>query len=270
MSAWPYTGTAVVTGAGSGIGRALSRGLADRGMDLALVDRHADRLEEVAGELGSNARRVTTHAMDVAERDAARALPGEVARDHAVVSLLFNNAGVALGGTFDQVTEEDFDWLMAINFGAVVDLTRAFLPQLKAAPRGRIVNVSSIFGVVAPPGQTAYCASKFAVRGFSEALRHELSGTPLGVTVVHPGGVSTRIADDARVNVAMSGEEARAARDRVKAALVMPPPRAAEIVLRAVEQGRGRVLVGNDARAAEIVQRLFPERYLRVLGRRMS
>jgi short-subunit dehydrogenase len=269
---FPYTGTAVVTGAGSGIGRALAHGLAGRGLDLALVDIHQDRLDAVRGELTSNTVRVTTHRLDVADREAVRALPGEVAKDHPAVSLLFNNAGVGLGGMFEDLTEADFDWLMDINFRAVVDLTRAFLPVLKAAPKGRVVNVSSIFGVIAPPGQTAYCAAKFAVKGFSESLRHELEAerSSVGVTVVHPGGVATRISDDARVTSRFSAEEVEARRAAAKRNLVMPPPQAAEIVLRAVERGKGRVLVGNDARLAETIQRLMPAGYYRLVGRKLA
>src|SRR5918993_1406636 len=131
-------------------------------------------------------RRVERRRMDVADRAAVAALPAAVLAAHGRVDLLVNNAGVALGGTFEQVSEADFDWLMAINFDAVVRLTRAFLPLLRASDDARIVNVSSIYGIVAPPGQTAYSASKFALRGFSTALRYELAGTPVGVTIVHP------------------------------------------------------------------------------------
>lgn len=269
---FPYAGTAVVTGAGSGIGRALSHALAERGMDLALVDLHQDRLDEVAGALALSRIRVTTHRLDVADREAVRALPDEVTRDHGRVSLLFNNAGVGLGGTFAQLTEEDFDWLIGINFRGVVDVTRAFLPVLEQADRARIVNVSSIFGVIAPPGQTAYCAAKFAVRGFSESLRHELAqeGSSVGVTVVHPGGVATRISTDSRVGHLFSAEEIAERKAAATRLLTMPPDQAASIILRAVERGKGRVLVGKDARLAEAVQRLMPASYYRLVGRSMG
>ena len=135
------------------------------------------------------------------------ALPARVRAAHGRADLLINNAGVALAGTFDQVSESDFDWLMEINFHAVVRMTRAFLPQLRASDDARIVNVSSVFGLISPPGQCAYCASKFAVRGFSNSLRHELAGTRVGVSVVHPGGVATAIARNARAAQAMRRTE---------------------------------------------------------------
>ena len=166
---------------------------------------------------------------------------------HGRVDLLVNNAGVAVGGTFEQVGEADFDWLIAINFDAVVRMTRAFLPLLHTSDDARIVNISSIYGIVAPAGQTAYSASKFAVRGFSNALRHELEGTRVGVTVVHPGGVATAIARSARVPAAIPAVEVERRRAAADRKLRMPPARAGEIVVRAIERGAARVLVGADA-----------------------
>ena len=281
--AYPFTGTALVTGAGSGIGRALAQGLAARGLDLALVDIHQDRLDAVAGELrtgqssgpSSGRTRVTTHRMDVADREAVAALPGAVADAHdGPVSMLFNNAGVAVGGRFEQVSEADFDWLLEINLHAPIRLTRAFLPQLREASAARIVNISSIFGIIAPAGQSAYCTAKFGLRGFSEALRHELEGSSVGVTVVHPGGVNTRIAMDARTDSArengMTDEEIRAAKARSQTSLVMPPERAARLILDAAAARKGRLLVGSDARMAAAIQTLFPVRYYHLLQRRLA
>ena len=272
---YPFVGTAVVTGAGSGIGRALAHGLAERGLDLALVDIHQDRLDAALAELRSNSRRVTTHRMDVADRDAVADLPGAVAAAHdGPVSMLFNNAGVAVGGRFDQVDETDFDWLMDINLHAPIRLTRAFLPRLREAPAARIVNISSIFGIIAPAGQTAYCAAKFGLRGFSEALRHELDGSSVGVTVVHPGGINTRIAQDARTDSArasgMTEEDIEAAKVRAQKSLVMPPERAARTILEAAAARKGRLLIGNDAKMAAAIQALFPVRYYQILQRRLA
>ena len=272
---YPFAGTAVVTGAGSGIGRALAHGLAARGLDVAMVDIHQDRLDAVASELASNRLRISTHRMDVTDREAVASLPDAVARAHdAPVSMLFNNAGVALAGRFDQVAEDDFDWLLDINLHAPIRLTRAFLPRLKEAPRGRIVNISSIFGIIAPAGQAAYCTAKFGLRGFSEALRHELDGTPLGVTVVHPGGINTRIAQDARVDSALAAGltegDIEAAKRRAQKNLVMPPERAAAQILNAAAAGKGRLLIGNDARTAAAIQTLFPVRYFSILKRRLA
>jgi short-subunit dehydrogenase len=258
--------TAVITGAASGIGRATAQSLARRGCHLALADVNEAGLEETARSCASGAR-ITYHRLDVGERDAIAAFPDVVRNAHNNINLLVNNAGVALGGTFDQVSEADFDWLMAINFFGVVRMTRAFLPMLKASDEARIVNISSIFGIIAPPGQTAYSASKFAVRGFSEALRRELAGTSVGVTVVHPGGVATSIAKNARRAQVISPEELATALASVEAKLKMPPAEAGETIVRAIEQRKPRVIVGNDAKFVSLLERLAPVSYWKVLER---
>ena len=191
-------GVALVTGAASGIGRALALGLAARGAHLALVDRNASGLEAVAAQARQRGVRVSTHPFDLSKQEDIVALVSDVIAQHGRVTLLINNAGVALGGRFEEVSLEEFEWLMSINFHAVAALTKACLPYLLREDGAHLVNVSSVFGLVAPEGQTAYSASKFAVRGFTEALRHELEGR-LSVSVVHPGGVKTNIALGARV-----------------------------------------------------------------------
>ncbi len=259
-SPFPFAdGVAVVTGAASGIGAALARALLARGARLALVDKDAEGLARVAAETPG----ASQHVLDLAEPEAGARLEGAVV---GPVNLLVNNAGVALGGTFEEVPAEDFDWLMAINFGAVVGLTRAFLPRLRQAREARIVNVSSVFGLIAPPGQTAYAASKFAVRGFSEALRAELYGSPVGVTVVHPGGVSTNIAANAR-RPPMSEEERAEMKRRWEKALRMAPTEAAEIIAKGIARRAPRILVGVDAHAIDVVQRLFPVSHGSILRR---
>lgn len=192
--------------------------------------------------------------------------------EHGRVSLLINNAGVAVGGTFDQVDAADFDWLMSINFFGTVRMTRAFLPILAREPVARLVNLSSIVGIVAPPGQTAYCASKFAVRGFSESLRHELeaAGSPVGVTVVHPGGVRTRIAEQARVPKAAPPDEVARQQAVWRQLLTLPPEDAAERIVTAIERGEPRVLVGRDARQAAWIERLFPVSYWTYMARGLA
>ena len=198
-------GTAVVTGAASGIGEALVAQLAARGSKLVLVDRAKEGLILVAERLRAAhpGLSVATHVADLSDDEQATALAATLAAQHPETTLLVNNAGVALGGRFDQVTLEEFDWVMAVNFRAVVRLTHALLPALKAHPGAHLVNVSSVFGIFAPPGQAAYAASKFAVRGFSESLRHELADDGVGVTGVHPGGIRTRIAETARTGQAL-------------------------------------------------------------------
>ena len=246
--------TAVVTGAASGIGRAIAISLAGRGCHLALADVNEAGLAETAKLTATNRVRISRHRLDVADRYAVAAFPALVAAEHPRVDILVNNAGVAVGGTFDQVSEENFEWLIDINFWGVVRMTRAFLPLLKASGDAHIVNLSSIFGIIAPAGQTAYSASKFAVRGFSEALRQELAGTGIGVTVVRsPAGVP-------------AAELARR-RDLAKAHLKMPPAQAGEIIVKAIERRLPRVLVGSDAKFLSAVERLAPVSYWKLLRR---
>ena len=265
-------GVALITGAASGIGAALADTLAQRGMHLALVDLDAARLEAVAARARAHGVRVSDHTLDVADAAAVAALPDAVLDVHGRVSVLINNAGVAVGGTFEQVDADDFDWLMSINFFGTVRMTRAFLPILAREPVARLVNLSSIFGIVAPPGQTAYCASKFAVRGFSESLRHELEATdsPVGVTVVHPGGVRTRIAEQARAPKNAPPDEVARQRGVWRALLTLAPEDAAERIARAIERREPRVVVGRDAQQAAWVQRLFPVGYWKIMARDLA
>lgn len=259
--------TALVTGAAGGIGRGIAQALAERGCDLALADVDEAGLAETAA-LVANVR-VSTHRLDVADRDAVAALPAALLTNHGRLDLLVNNAGVAIGGTFEQVAEADFEWLFGINFWGVVRMTRACLPLLRASDDARIVNLSSLFGLIAPPGQTAYVASKFAVRGFSESLRRELEAerASVGVTLVHPGGVATGIARSARPPRGVNDIDVAAHTKQFEKFLVMPPMRAGEIIVRGVEKRRARVIVGNDARFAALVERIAPVAYWKLLGR---
>jgi NAD(P)-dependent dehydrogenase (short-subunit alcohol dehydrogenase family) len=262
--------TAVVTGAAGGIGRAIAVSLARRSCHLALADIDDAALAYTAAEIrGKHAKdniRISRHHLDVSDRAAVSALPTKVTAEHDGVDVVVNNAGVALGGTFLEVAESDFDWLFGINFWSVVQMTRAFLPLLQKSEEARLVNISSLFGLIAPPGQTAYCASKFAVRGFSEALRHELAGTRIGITVVHPGGVATSIAKNARFPSSLSEKELARRRKFFNSVLTMPPEIAGEIIVRGVENRKPRILVGRDAKYAALVERLMPVTYWNWLG----
>ena len=257
---------AVITGAGGGIGRAIALSLARRGCHLSLCDIKEPELTQVARDAAALGVRCTPHPLDVADGAAVADLPLEVLHAHGKVNLVINNAGVALGGNFDQVSEADFDWLMQVNFHGVVRMTRAFLPHLQAADEGRIVNISSLYGLVSPPGQSAYSASKFAVRGFSNALRHELHGTNVGVTVVHPGGVATSIAKNARVATSIGAQEAEERLKQVDRLLRMPPQRAGEIIVTGIERNAARILVGNDAKIVSLLERIMPVNYWRLLA----
>lgn len=260
-------GTAVVTGAASGIGEALSHALARRGSNLALLDRDAQRLEAVAGAIRYNrpGLDVTTYLVDLADGAATLRAASAVLAAHPRIRLLVNNAGVALGGRFDQVSLDDIEWVVDINFRAPVRLTYALLPALKAEPGSHLVNVSSVFGLIAPAGQAAYSASKFALRGFTEALRHELVDNGIGVTSVHPGGVRTRIGETIRVGSGVSPEEAQASRELSARLLTMDPRRAAEVIVTGIERRRGRVLIGWSAKVPDLLVRLLPSSYGAVL-----
>lgn len=259
--------TAVLTGAASGIGRATAMALARRGCHLALADIDEAGLAQTADAAAALGVRVSRHRLDVADRDAVLALPAAVLAHHGQVELLINNAGVALGGTFEQVSEADFDWLMAINLHGLVRMTRVFLPLLRRADEARIVNLSSVYGLISPPGQSAYSASKFAVRGFSNALRHELAGSTVGVTVVHPGGVATAIARNARMPAGASAQEVEAGQALADKMLRLSPDKAGETIVQAIARKRERVLVGGDAKFIALLERLAPVHYWRLLAR---
>jgi NAD(P)-dependent dehydrogenase (short-subunit alcohol dehydrogenase family) len=258
---------AVVTGAGSGIGRAIAVSLARRGCHLALADIDEAGLAQTVAEVHLCGVRVTAHHLDVASKAMVRALPASVLAAHGKVDIVVNNAGVALGGNFADVSEEDFDWLMDINFHGVVRMTRAFLPLLLASSDARIVNISSLFGLVAPAQQAAYSASKFAVRGFSNALNHELAGTSVRVTVVHPGGVATRIAKSARFASVTPADEVQRQLGLSEKVLRMPAMRAGEIIVRGIERRKTRILVGADAWLVSILERIAPVAYWQILKR---
>jgi len=260
-----------ITGAGSGIGRALAIDLAGRGSHLALSDINTEGLAETVSLCEGRGVKVTSQRVDVADRQAVFAWAAEVVADHGRVNLIFNNAGVAVVSTVEAVSYEDFEWLMGINFWGVVHGTKAFLPHLKASGDGHVVNVSSVFGLMGIPGQSAYNAAKFAVRGFTDSLRIELEieGANVSATTIHPGGIKTNIARGARANDSMAvltGEsttdEADLGSEFDKMAMTTPE-KAARQILSAVERDRRRVLVGPDAKVIDLISRLPAAAYQR-------
>jgi NAD(P)-dependent dehydrogenase (short-subunit alcohol dehydrogenase family) len=257
---------AVVTGAGGGIGRALALRLAEEGARLALADLRAEAVEGVARELGARGATASAHAVDVADAAAVARFAQEVEEQHGRADVLINNAGVALIGHVEEVSLEDIEWLMGVNFWGVVHGVKHFLPLLKRQPESYLVNLSSIFGVIAPPGQAAYCASKFAVRGFTEALRHELEGTGVRVSCVHPGGIKTGIARAARAGAAAGASKHDAECARFERLAITTPERAAERIVTGMLRGEPRILVGRDATHIALIQRLLPTRYWRILA----
>jgi NADP-dependent 3-hydroxy acid dehydrogenase YdfG len=259
--------TVVVTGAASGIGQALARRLSAHGSPVAIVDVDREGLEATAAGLGSP---VLIERVDVRDRGAQLAFAAQVAEwAPTPIGAVFNNAGVAVSGTVADGSIEDDEWLHSINFEGVVHGVRAFLPILLGQGSGAVVNTSSVYGLAAVPHHSAYCASKFAVRGFTESLRQELAGTRVRAVTVHPGGIRTNIARNARSHgdprgLGRSQEEMAAEFERM---VQTTPERAAEVIHRGVDAGRARILIGADARLYDLVTRITPTHYWKVLGR---
>ena len=262
---------AAITGAGSGIGRALANALARQGAHLALSDIDDTGLAETVAQCEGFGVKITSDHVDVADRDAVYAWADRVVAEHGTVNLVINNAGVALGATVESMSYEDFEWLMGTNFWGVVYGTKAFLPHLKQSGEGHIVNLSSVFGLISVPSQSAYNAAKFAVRGFTDSLRMELEieGARVSVTTVHPGGIKTNIARNARMDPSvrdLAGDPEQAARD-FERAFITSPDKAAAQILTAVRRDRRRALIGPDAKAIDLVSRLPASLYQTVLAK---
>jgi short-subunit dehydrogenase len=269
-----------VTGAASGIGRALALGLARRGARLALADRDEAGLEATAEAVRAAGAEVHRLPLDVTDRDAVVAWADAVAGQFGVVHQIYNNAGIAFSRTVLESDWSDFERVLGVNLWGVIHGTKAFLPHVIASGDGHVINVSSLNGFLAQADMSHYCTSKFAVRGFTEALRIEMlaAGHPVGVTAVHPGGIRTNIADNALKSAKALGlpvSEADEARRRTynEKLLRMSPDAAAETIIKGVEVGKGRVLVGRDAKVVDLLVRAIPSLYPRAVvafDRRMS
>ncbi len=257
---------AAITGAGSGMGRALARRLAMVGADVAICDVGEDALAATAAELADLPGECIASVVDVADREAVESWAADTQKHFGKVNYIFNNAGVSVTGNVDVLSLQDFEWLMNINFWGVVHGTQVFLPYLHAASHGHVVNTASVFGIIAVPTQSAYNASKFAVRGFTEALRQELSDTSIGVSCVCPGGVKTNIVKSSRYlpedNAAPTKETMAASFEELAG---LTSDQAADIILRGVLKNQARILVGNDAKIIALLHRLLPVQYPRVL-----
>ncbi len=246
-----------LTGAASGIGAELAVQLGHAGAHLALIDRDAEGLAATRMRINADVR-VSCHLTDLSDKQAIAALPEAVAAVHGGVNMLISNAGVALVGSFYDYGETDFEWLMNINFWAGVHLSRAFLPRLSQAPTAQIVYVSSVYGIIGVPGNVAYCASKFAIRGFAEALRQEIKHTGIGVTIVHPGGVNTNIARTARIAAETDPAIAREGIAQFQKLLRTTPTSAAATIIKGIQRRHQRVLIGADAYVIDGFKRLMP------------
>ncbi len=255
---------AAITGAGSGIGQALAHRLAAQGAHLALSDIDEVGMAATAERCEASGIRVTTRHLDVADRSAVHAWADEVVADHAKVNAIFNNAGVSVSATVEELTYDDFDWLMNINFWGVVHGTKAFLPHLEASGEGHIVNISSVFGLMAIPSQSAYNAAKFGVRGFTDSLRMELeiANSCVSATTIHPGGIKTNIVRNSRLSGPSTIDEAAAEFERLARTT---PDKAADQILAAVARNRRRALIGPDALVFDGLSRLPAAVYQRIL-----
>lgn len=258
---------AVVTGAGSGIGRALARELSRRGARLAISDVDTDGLATTRAACEAAGIDVHAATLDVTDRDAVFAYADEVESYFGQVHLVINNAGVALAATATDQTMADIDRVMDVDWWGVAHGTQAFLPKLVASGDGALVNVSSIFGMIGVPGQSVYNAAKFAVRGYTEAIAQEaaMDGLPITVHCVHPGGILTNIARNAQVR----GDwvDLQPAFDRIAHT---SPERCATVILDGVVRGRTRILVGLDAWALHLTQQLLGVRGLGLLRRTLQ
>jgi NAD(P)-dependent dehydrogenase (short-subunit alcohol dehydrogenase family) len=258
---------AVVTGAASGIGRATAIALANQGCHLAIADVNDEGLEETKRAIEKTGRSVSAHHVDVSDKQRMQAFVGEVKNVHGATHVLVNNAGVSVGATFENHSLEDFEWLFGINFWGVVYGCKFFLPELSRADEAHIVNISSIFGIVGVPMNSSYCASKFAVRGLSEALRVELAEKNIGVTSIHPGGIATNIVKSSRFTDPddMPGLKEQTVRAFEK---MLPPEKAAEAIVHGIQRNAPRVLITREAYLIDAARRVFPAWSIEILKNR--
>lgn len=257
---------AVITGAGSGIGRALAEQLSLEGAHLALSDVNMEGLKATKERLTGNGKVMLTR-LDVSDRQAFEQYCKDVINEFSHADLLFNNAGVALAETVNNCSYDDFEWVMNINFWGVVYGTKSFLPHLLKRPESAIVNISSIFGIIALPTQSQYNASKFAVRGFTESLRQEVKNSNLFVSCVHPGGIKTSIVANGRMHTSMLGEQSHSQQiEEFNKAARTTPAKAAGIILKGIRTHKRRILIGQDAKLMDKIQRLFPEKYTSIFS----
>ncbi|MDF2559144.1 MAG: hypothetical protein K0R99_590 [Microbacterium sp.] len=257
--------TTVITGAANGMGADIARLLAARGAHLALIDHDSAALTAVATELGGT--RVTTHVVDLRDDDAVFAAAAEITSAHPRVNALITCAGSSMLGNLDQLTMEEMRWLTDVNLWGTVSITKALLPALRAAPAAHITHFASVYALAAPAGRIPYALSKFAVRGFSEALRHELEGTTVSVGAVYPAGVRTGIILHGRYAAAIDPAVAARAAAAQAAMYHTDPSDAAARIVRATERRAARTMVGREARLIDVLTRIAPSSYWRVMRR---
>ena len=263
---------AAITGAGSGIGRALALNLAAEGCHVAIADINEAGLNETADKVRSSGVRVTTHIVDVAKREQVKRYADEVVKAHGAVHIIINNAGVLIVETLEDLSYEDFEWLIGINLWGVVYGCKEFLPYLKQQDSANIVNISSVNGIFTNPNNGAYCTSKFAVRGFTETLAQELSDTRVKVSCVHPGGIKTNIVNNAKFykssDPSLAREESAAIFNRAMTHTMAD--KASQIIIAGIKKNKARIMVGTDAYVYDWLKRLFPVWFQKLTGHKIA
>jgi short-subunit dehydrogenase len=263
----------IITGAGSGIGQALSILAAQKGAKVIATDMNEIGLEETKQKIISANGWVKTHLLDVSDAEAITEFATMALKTYQPSKIvLVNNAGVGLySGTFAETPMNDFEWLMNINLYGVIRMTKAFLPTMLAQNQGNIVNLSSIFGIIGVRYQSAYCTAKFGVKGFSDVLKFELMDTGIKVSSVHPGGIQTKIATNARKSVGQDPRQIAADTEKFeREALINTPEYAAEVIMKGIQKGKSRILIGRDAKILDILARTFPNDYFKKLPRSLT
>lgn len=256
----------VITGAASGIGAACARAMAADGATIIGTDLRQDMLDETKAAVEAAGGIMDSYMVDVSDRDAMFDLAAKVEKTRGPADMVLNNAGVAFGAPVAEMSIDDFKWLMDINLWGVVHGTQAFLPHFIAKDSGHVANVSSIFGLIGIPTQSAYNAAKFGVLGFTEALRHEMRGTGVNVSTIHPGGINTNIVRHARVQQGPDAEaEHEEAVERFAQFTMTQPDGAAKIIMKGIRKNKARILVGPDAHVTDWIRRLFPTHYLKLM-----
>jgi NAD(P)-dependent dehydrogenase (short-subunit alcohol dehydrogenase family) len=263
---------AAITGAASGIGRYLAINLAGEGCPVAIADVDQEGLQETARMLEDSPVKVTTHVVNVADREQVYQYAEDVVAQHGKTNIIINNAGVSLATNLEEATYEDVEWLLGINLWGVIYGSKAFLPYLKLQPKGHIVNISSVHGLFTNPGVGPYCTSKFAVRGFTQTLHQELKDTSVSVSCVHPGGIDTNIVLNARFPLSDNPEKDReeANRDFNKFIVRTSADKAARIIISGIKKKKKRILVGYDAHIFAFLERMFPNAWQTLMGKLMK
>jgi len=255
--------TAIVTGGTSGIGLATARNLAEKGSNIAIIGRNEVALQEIHDELSAKYpnQKITSHRLDLSDIPSIPNTIKEIAKSHNNIGLLVNNAGIAMAGKFNELSLDDMETVFTINFRSQVAMVKEVMPYLQKTKGSHIANVSSIFGIIAPSGQSAYSASKFAVRGFSEVLRQELKTEGIGVSTIFPGGVKTNIAKNAKVGKFVNPKGVKSGIKKFEANLTMTPEYAAEIIVNGIEKRKPRIIIGGLTKFLDIMTRILPAKY---------